>query len=523
MIEVYLGRYSAAVRNLLGLMMILAAATAQATTGVYAVVELHESESVRIVSAQRVTLAGPIITASDVNAEWSAVVGSARVPISFEEPWRIEYDRGDGTIASARAHANATAAVLLPDGEHVQIQHRGKTVAAAAVRNAIAASEADLRPIGTSGDSRNRVDLLLVGDGYTAGERAKFFADAQKLMASFFAIPPYRDYAGYFNLVALFVPSAQSGADHPPCSDPASNDDPKRGQSVDTAFDARYCGNGVFRGVTINPVKVYAAAAAYPEWDRIGVIVNDDTYGGSGGPVWVVSTNGAANEIAQHEFGHTFARLTDEYTSAWSGATFCSDLGSTFACEPNATDETSREKLKWLPWIDAATPVPTPPSHNAHVGLFEGARYRTKGFYRPRSSCLMNHFGVPFCEICREAFVLRLYEGWNALTPQKISLVGETAPSSSVTVSPRTPVTFSATTLQTEGNTVQRRWSVNGNVVATDTATFTFTPDGAGTYEIRLEVVDATSYVRPARESMSAAHTWQLRAGSFPRRRAVRP
>ncbi|HEX6084449.1 MAG TPA: hypothetical protein VF266_07980, partial [Thermoanaerobaculia bacterium] len=84
------------------------------------------------------------------------------------------------------------------------------------------------------------------------------------------------------------------------------------------------------------------------------------------------------------------------------------------------------------------------------------------------------------------------------------------------------PVTFSVAPLQTEPDTIERRWLVNGSVVATGGETFTFTPDIAGAYEIRLEVTDKTAFVRPSRTSMAATHTWQLTAGNFPKRRAAR-
>lgn len=499
-------------------------------SGIYAVVEVDDSGGVTVSHVQRVKMAGAV-EAGGSDSEWSAVVVAdgrerVRVPVGIDDAWRVEYDE-DGRIVSHRERSTGTAVVRLPDHHgRLEIRRRGQTLASVDVRSMVTPAEADLVTIGSSGDPRNRLDLLLLGDGYTAAERDKFFADAQKLMQSFFSISPYREYGGFVNTVALFTPSAQSGADHPQCSDPASNGDPKRGTIVDTAFDATYCGNGTFRGITINASKVYAAAAAYPEWDRIGVVVNDDTYGGSGGPVWVVSTNARANEIAQHEFGHSFSGLTDEYTSPWSGATFCSDVSGVRACEPNATDETSREKLKWAPWIDAATPIPTPPSLSDRLGLFQGARYQTTGFYRPRFSCLMNlfradGFPVPFCEICREAFVLRLYEGWTSFTPQKIRLIENAAPATPLSAGVGMPVTFSAAPLQTANGTIRRQWSVNGVAVDAAGEAFTFTPAAAGTYEIGLVVTDVTPFVRG--KVLSASHTWQVTVASpQPKRRAVR-
>jgi hypothetical protein len=510
---------------------VLAAALLLAT-GIYAVVEVNDSGAVTVSNARKVTLAAPIEPVA-ATSEWTAVLVTdgyekARVPLAIDDTWRVEYDDG-GTIAASRQQGTRTVVVRLPYEERgrLEIQRRGSTLASLDVKTMISASEADLVTLGSSGPPRNRLDLLLVGDGYTSAERAKFFADAQRLMNSFFSISPYREYGSFVNSVALFTPSAQSGADHPHCSDPASNDDPKRGTLVNTAFDATYCGNGTFRGVTVNAAKVYEAAAAYPEWDRIGVIVNDGTYGGSGGPVWVVSTHAQAAEIAQHEFGHSFSGLTDEYTSPWSGATFCSDAAGSRPCEPNATDDTARARLKWAPWVETATPIPTPSSEFDVLGLFEGARYQTTGFYRSRFRCLMKAFGtngvtIPFCEVCRQTFVLRLYEGWSSFTPQKIELIEHAAPAAPLSVNVGSAVTFSAGALQTANDSVQRQWSVNGTVMDAAADTFTFTPTTAGLYEIRLEVADTTPFVRPIRPSMSATHTWQLTAGSFPKRRAAR-
>jgi len=510
---------------------VLAAALLFAT-GIYAVVEVNDSGGVTVSHMRRVTMAAPIEPV-DASSEWDAVLVAdgrekARVPLAIDDTWRVEY--GDhGAIAASRQQGARTAVVRLPYEERgrLEIERRGDRVASFDIQTTVAASTADLVPLRTAGDPRNRLDLLLLGDGYTAADRDTFLADARKITQNFFAISPYREYAGFVNVVALFTPSAQPGADHPLCSDPTSNDDPKRGTMVSTAFDATYCGNGTFRGVTVNVSKVYDAAAAYPEWDRIGVIVNDDTYGGSGGPIWVVSTHMQGTEIAQHEFGHSFSGLTDEYTSPWAGATFCSDVAGRSPCEPNATDGTARDRLKWLPWVEPATPIPTPPHQLDAIGLYEGARYRSTGYYRSRLQCLMNAFGtggvtIPFCEVCRQAFVLRLYEGWTSFTPQKIELIENAAPSTPLSASLGNPVTFSVAPLQTENGTIQRHWAVNGTVMASGSDTFTFTPTAAGSYEIRLEVADATPFVRPLRSSMTATHTWQLTAGTFPKRRAVR-
>ena len=61
-----------------------------------------------------------------------------------------------------------------------------------------------------------------------------------------------------------------------------------------------------------------------------------------------------AFDIVEHEFGHSFSGLADEYDSAFPGFLACSDSSGP-ACEANVTDDLSA--AKWSPWIDAATPA----------------------------------------------------------------------------------------------------------------------------------------------------------------------
>jgi uncharacterized repeat protein (TIGR01451 family) len=381
-------------------------------------------------------------------------------------------------------------------------------------------------------NSGNRVDLLVMGDGYTAAQASKFAADSASVLASFFGISPYAPYQNYFNLATLFTASNQAGADHPPylptcavvypptcCSDPLMQTDPLRGTFVDTAFDGAYCSTNTHRQVTVTPAKVLAAAAAAPDWDEILVIVNDTTYGGSGGAFSVVSTNGAAVDVARHEFGHTFTRLTDEYTTPYPGFPACSDLGGAAPCEANATDQTSRALLKWAPFVSAATPIPTPdtPAFDGLVGLFAGARYQTAGMYRPARRCLMNLLGNPFCPVCAQEFVLRLYRGGWGVPAAGIDLVepgSESPPPGTVSMTFPGSRTFSIGLLAPAGGPAPSvTWAVNGGAVAGAAApSFDFTPPSPGRYVVTVTVRDVTPLVQPtmAGSSLTRTRTWTL-------------
>ena len=83
--------------------------------------------------------------------------------------------------------------------------------------------------IRSGGPSANRVDLVILGDGFTADQIASgaYAAQIELQVQRLFAQEPYLEYAAYFNVHRVDVVSAQSGADHP-----------ERGAYVDTALNA---------------------------------------------------------------------------------------------------------------------------------------------------------------------------------------------------------------------------------------------------------------------------------------------
>src|SRR5438094_730282 len=53
------------------------------------------------------------------------------------------------------------------------------------------------------GDPATKVDLLVMGDGYTAAERGKFEKDARRFLATLFATSPFREHQSDFNVWGL--------------------------------------------------------------------------------------------------------------------------------------------------------------------------------------------------------------------------------------------------------------------------------------------------------------------------------
>lgn len=262
----------------------------------------------------------------------------------------------------------------------------------------------ELITLRSNGPPDLRLNLVVIAEGYQDFERNRFLRDAQVVVDGILRTEPISFYQAHFNAFAVFVASAESGSDHP-----------AEGISRDTYFNSTYDSYGIRRLITIPPNnrdrdsskgmgKVYSLLAdLVPDYDLMALVVNDSEYGGSGGPVLVVSTHEDSAEIAIHELGHTFAHLGDEYSDAYPGFP---DIE-----EPNTTRETVRTRIKWNQWIDPTTSVPTPlEGFGSVIGLFQGAHYHSSGWYRPKANCKMRTLDVPFCAVCAETLVLGIHQ-----------------------------------------------------------------------------------------------------------------
>jgi hypothetical protein len=376
----------------------------------------------------------------------------------------------------------------------------------------------------SSGNPANRVDMLVIGDGYTSAQQALFASDALILHDAFFGLTPYREYESFVNWTTGFAASSQAGADHPPyqadctqttcCSDSDANGDPLSGQYVDTAFDATFCAFQIQRLLVVDNVSVLAAAAAYPDWDKILIVVNDATYGGSGGDISVTSTHAQANQIVLHEYGHSFSHLADEYSSAYPGFPPCSDLSGSAPCEANVTNRTTAAQVKWASWFTPGNPIPTPPGH-AGVGLFEGARYLTSGMYRPADTqCLMQYLGQPFCPVCRQEYVRTLYRGGFGVPGGGIDLIepGSESPSPAqpIDYAIGTDRLFEAILLQPTIGSLGVQWYLDGSPIAGATSpSYTFSQATAtpAVRTLELRVKDLTPFVSPTMAGTLLDHT----------------
>jgi hypothetical protein len=342
--------------------------------------------------------------------------------------------------------------------------------------------QAQIDTLHYKGGTDSLVNVVILADGYTRFERDKFKADVQRIYQSFIATTPFKEYQNFYNVFGLFVPSLESGVNHPQTSE----DNDCKSVPVLTAknfFGSTFDYAGVHRLlVAPNTANAYDVLADYlPEFDIAVVVANTAYHGGSGGKIATISATPYAGEIFIHELGHSFAGLCDEYAYA----------GSTASEKPNCTQITDRDSIPWNAWIDKTTPVPTPQlvQYQDKVGLFEGANYHAKDWYRPKMDCKMNNLGQPFCPVCRQELVLRTYQLSSFIKgklPQKDTLIASKTNRDTLKVFTRNPIP----------NTLKIRWLVDSVEVARNVPYFIVPQPLSSPIRVEAIVSDTTYMVR---------------------------
>ena len=324
---------------------------------------------------------------------------------AFEEIWRLPVDPNDYMVhRESAAYADRVVAIL------------------------------------DNGDPATKVDLLLLGDGYTEEEHDKFIAKAREATDILFATSPFKERRDDFNVWALAPASTESGI-----SRPSTNT--YRDSPLGTAYDA-------FRAVrymlTFDNRNMRRIASSTP-YDFVEILANNEVYGG-GGIYGLYATAAADNEwlpyLFVHEFAHHFAGLADEYYT--SASVYEPPANIVEPYEPNVTALLDPAELKWKHLVTPNTPLPTPwpkeefeehsiavqerraemraanvsedemnalfqytkeftddlfskSRYKDAVGAFEGANYEAKGYYRSEQNCLMFTRTDYFCQVCAAA------------------------------------------------------------------------------------------------------------------------
>jgi hypothetical protein len=304
-------------------------------------------------------------------------------------------------------------------------------------------------PLHETGPAAQRLDLLVLAEGYTQAEELKFQADAKRLVKALLDTAPFSTRSNELNVRALFVPSPQSGIR-----------DPRREVWNETAIGASFNAFDSDRYVLTYRDRELRELAACAPYDFLVIVFNGRKYGGGGiYNLWATcaSDTSVAEYVFVHELGHSLGGLADEYYSSQVSYEEFTPPG-TEPWEPNVTALREPWNLKWRDLVEPGTPLPTPWDKGPYdqldqgfqarraelakgrddaanealfaeikaatgpmlarerfagkVGAFEGAAYESRGLYRPATDCIMfTRNPTSFCAVCERAVgrVIDLY------------------------------------------------------------------------------------------------------------------
>jgi hypothetical protein len=309
-----------------------------------------------------------------------------------------------------------------------------------------------------NGDPQKKVDVAIIGEGYTEDELGKFRADLEKFSQILFTQEPFKSNKAKFNIYGVYKFSEESGTDEPP-ADIFKN----------TVLNSTFNSLGSERYLLTEDNKTLRDLAAHVPYDALYIMVNHKKYGGGGIYNWsctFTTDNQWHRYLFLHEFGHSFAGLADEY---YTSDTAYEDFfkPTVEPVEPNITAFLDTTNIKWKRWVSSGINLPSfwekkefeeidykwqderralnnkiaelkrsrapkqeileaeeeynqkdkrhaldldlllqKTKNYRRIGAFEGAGYLPKGLYRPMIDCIMFSKGdKPFCRVCDDAIL----------------------------------------------------------------------------------------------------------------------
>ncbi|MEM8835873.1 MAG: M64 family metallopeptidase [Planctomycetota bacterium] len=350
---------------------------------------------------------------------------------------------------------------------------------------------------GAIGNPQNRIDIVVVGDGYTETQQGLFAQHADNAMEDLFAVSPFSIYRDYYNVHYVEVVSNESGVDH----------DPTFPTFRDTRLGMQFWCNNIERLLCVNVAQAYAYAAQAPGADQVIAIANSSKYGGAGYPTSNLGTaaggNSSAPQIVIHELGHSLGDLADEYT--YGGPT------NYTGPEPNDANvsifdaaQMAQFNTKWSAWLGE-----NQPAYDGFHNTYEGGFYSVTGVYRPTNNSMMRNLGRPFNLPSAEALILKMYED--------VDPIDSVFPASGVADDNDV---LAVVTLEPDPYTLEISWAVNGVLVPEATGPeFVLASQGlpAGEYTVSVLVRDETPLIRneSARATLATGRfSWEVTVNS---------
>ncbi|MFD9355066.1 M64 family metallopeptidase [Streptomyces sp. NPDC060031] len=276
------------------------------------------------------------------------------------------------------------------------------------------AADGEVTKVVDNGPTADRLDVVVIGDGYTAAELAKFHTDAKDKWAEVTAIEPYATYRNLFNVWTVDAVSHDSGV----------TGDPDRATTRDTALGAYFWCEDIERLLCIDQPKVDSYVAKAPAADLVIVLANSAKYGGAGynepsatlgyeGISTASAGHAKSGQVAIHETGHSLGKLADEYfypgvpdyeryTGPEPGDSNVSTL---------TADQLAAQRAKWYRWLGEPSP------DGGTVGAYEGGGYYVTGLRRPTDGSIMRVLGKPFNLPGVESMIAGFYQHARIATP----------------------------------------------------------------------------------------------------------
>lgn len=339
-----------------------------------------------------------------------------------------------------------------------------------------------------NGSIADRINLVFLGDGYTAGQQGKFITDVNDILDEMFSQAPFKEYKNYFNAYAVKVISVESGANHPKnttdsdCTTPVA--------VVNNYFGSTFDYQGIHR--LLYPTKlstvINVLSTHFPLYDQAFVAVNSPYYGGAGGFVATCSDHANGRDVAIHEIGHSFAGLADEY---WAGAGFAAE-------KPNMTKQIEPSLVKWKNWIGTGG-----------VGIYSHSG--DASWKKPHTNCKMEKLNVPLCKVCSETFVERFHQFVKPLS-------GFLPKDSKFNIDPELDqkLDFFLSLVPPNPNTLKITWERNDVVISKNVESIAVSPIDIETSTIiRATVIDTISLTRSDAHAVNHVYIveWEITKG----------
>lgn len=230
-----------------------------------------------------------------------------------------------------------------------------------------------------TGDDKENFVIVIMGDGYTAGQQDQFLEDATQKARGMLTWSPYREYSDRINIYAVQAVSNESGIGV------------YGGKSPDTYFHVKVYGKAA--GFTnggderAKALRTELEENYLDEGANVGtihILCNDTgSYGASVNPLFSFSTNSEDNSdgmVMAHETAHSIGGLGDEYER--------------YTNKPNMSDTTDPEKIKWSKMLGFRG-----------IGITNAG---TDTAFAPSRECMMRWLGQPFCEVCKMELARKL-------------------------------------------------------------------------------------------------------------------